>query len=119
MGFLLVYKRRLRARHCVSAFSKTGTSVRTGSHFKVVLIKNLLLLTLLIGGTTAMAQADNRYGRRRGDNSKHTFKRVRQLGEQVGQQPRCLASSRQIDRYRIQYRSSIELRQFERHNFRR
>jgi len=35
--------------------------MRTWSHFQVGMIKKLLLLALLIGGTTAMAQADNRY----------------------------------------------------------
>ena len=35
--------------------------MRTWSHFQIGMIKKLLLLALLIGGTTAMAQADNRY----------------------------------------------------------
>lgn len=35
--------------------------MKSWSHLEVGMIKKLLLLTLLIGGTTAMAQADNRY----------------------------------------------------------
>lgn len=61
MGFLLVYKKGFTLVIASQPFQKQLHPMRTWSHFQIGMIKKLLLLALLIGGTTAMAQADNRY----------------------------------------------------------
>jgi hypothetical protein len=62
MNFLLVYiNKASRSPLRISLFKKQVHPMRTSSHCQFGMIKKLLLFALLIGSTTAMAQADNRY----------------------------------------------------------